>query len=67
MKSTTERDHLAAVSDRLGALFPDTPTDTIEAAVAAEHARFAGRSIRDFVPLLVERNARAALDPDRDT
>lgn len=65
--STTEQDHLTAVSDRLGTLFPNTPADTIKAAVAAAHARFEGRSIRDFVPLLVERNARAALDPQRRT
>jgi integrase len=29
--------------------------------VRDEHARFEGRRIRDFVPLLVERNARAEL------
>ncbi|MCC8930983.1 hypothetical protein C5142_03350 [Rhodococcus sp. BGS-1C] len=61
--TTTEDDHIAAVRDRLGTAFPDVPRPVIEDAVSAEHARFEGRSIRDFVPLLVERNARASLRP----
>lgn len=61
MSTTTEQDHLVAVSDRLGTLFPDTPAAAIEQTVAAEHARFDGHKVRDFVPLLVERKARAAL------
>ncbi|WP_355878958.1 three-helix bundle dimerization domain-containing protein [Streptomyces sp. NPDC004539] len=38
------------------------PVEEIEAAVATAHASFSDRRIRDFVPVLVERKARAALD-----
>ncbi|MGW3661817.1 three-helix bundle dimerization domain-containing protein [Streptomyces sp. NPDC005141] len=33
----------------------------MEAAVAAAHASFKDRPVRDFVPVLVERRVRAAL------
>lgn len=38
-----------------------TPED-VESTVAAAHASFDGRPVRDFIPILVERKARAALD-----
>ncbi|MGV8874495.1 MAG: three-helix bundle dimerization domain-containing protein [Rhodococcus sp. (in: high G+C Gram-positive bacteria)] len=59
--TTTESDHIDAVRDRLGTAFPDLSRPEIDNAVSVEHARFDGRSIRDFVPLFVERNAKASL------
>ena len=59
--STTEHEHIDAVRDRLGAQFPDVPRSVIDDTIAAEHARFEGNSIRDFVPLFVERKARKTL------
>ena len=59
--TTTEHEHIDAVRDRLGTLFPDVPRSVIDETIAAEHARFDGNSIRDFVPLFVERKARKAL------
>lgn len=59
--SATEHDHIDAVRDRLGTAFPDVPRPVIDDTIAAELARFDGRSIRDFVPLFVERKAREAL------
>ncbi|MCC8930134.1 three-helix bundle dimerization domain-containing protein [Rhodococcus sp. I2R] len=59
--TTTEEHHIDAVRDRLDAAFPDVPRRVIEDAIAAELARFEGRRVRDFVPLLVERNARESI------
>ncbi len=59
--TTTEGEHIDAVRDRLGSLFPDVPRSVIDDAIAAEHARFEGNTIRDFVPLFVERKARETL------
>lgn len=61
MTTTNESEHLAAVQDRLTAALPGVSRRDIERAVAAVYARFEGRSVRDFVPLFVERNARQAL------
>ena len=36
--------------------------DTVEATVTAAREHFHGSPIRDFIPVLVERRARAALD-----
>lgn len=59
--TTTEHEHIDAVRDRLAALVPDVPRSVIADTIAAEHARFDGNSIRDFVPLFVERKARETL------
>jgi hypothetical protein len=59
--TTTEHEHIDAVRDRIGTLFPDVPRSVIDDTIAAEHARFDGNSIRDFVPLFVERKARETL------
>ncbi|MFJ4369033.1 three-helix bundle dimerization domain-containing protein [Streptomyces chartreusis] len=37
----------------------------VEAAVAKAHASFTGRPVREFVPVLVERKARALLSDSR--
>jgi hypothetical protein len=48
---------VALVSDRLVARHPEAPRDAIETAVHQVYARFAASTVRDFVPLLVERYA----------
>jgi hypothetical protein len=62
------------VVERLQDRFPDTSEDRIRAVVTDARHEFEGRPIRDFVPVFVERLARAALtaqtpggtaDPDR--
>lgn len=45
------------VIDRLQARFPHVPRERIREVVSVEHAAFAGRPIRDFVPVFVERGA----------
>jgi hypothetical protein len=46
---------------RLAQKFPTVPAATVAAVVRDVHAKFDGRPLREFVPLFVERNARAAL------
>ena len=47
--------------DRLRAVYPDVPADTVVTVVHQTHAKFDGHPVRDFVPLFVERGAKAAL------
>lgn len=49
------------VVERLQARFPDIARERVRAAVTDAHHAFDGRPIRDFVPVFVERTARAAL------
>jgi hypothetical protein len=42
--------------------YPAMSKSTVESVVHDVHARFDGRPLRDYVPLLVERNARTELD-----
>ncbi len=41
--------------------YPAVPPDTVAAVVRGTYARFDGRPLRDYVPLLVERRARSEL------
>ncbi|MFE3289993.1 three-helix bundle dimerization domain-containing protein [Rhodococcus sp. NPDC059234] len=61
MPSDDEQRHIEFVIERLARKHPEVPTPTVRAIVAAAHAHFAGRRVRDFVPLLVERKAEAEL------
>ena len=45
------------VADRLTGKYPSIPPDTLTAVVRDVHARFDGRPVREYVPLLVERFA----------
>jgi len=58
---TGEEAALRAAAARLCTRFPELPPEVVTDALRAAHARFEGRPIRDFVPLLVERAAAAAL------
>jgi hypothetical protein len=48
---------IAEVQTRLAAKFSELPPDQVSRAVAEAHKRFAQSSVRDFIPLLVERRA----------
>lgn len=47
---------------RLTNRYPTISRSTVESVVRDVHARFDGRPLRDYVPLLVERNAKSELD-----
>lgn len=49
------------VVERLQVRFPGIDRDQVRAAVTDAHHAFDGRPIRDFVPVFVERAARASL------
>jgi hypothetical protein len=52
---------------RLTSRYPAISESTVATVVRDVHARFEGRPLRDFVPLLVERNARSELERLRAT
>lgn len=52
-------DHLIA---RLTNRYPAISESTVAGVVHDVYARFDGRPLRDFVPLLVERGAKSKLD-----
>jgi hypothetical protein len=56
---------LAEVERRLAGTYADLPPDRISSAVQKAQAQFEQSPIRDFVPLLVERRARAELASTR--
>lgn len=47
---------------RLTSRYPAISQSRVERVVHDVHARFDGRPLRDYVPLLVERSARSELD-----
>jgi hypothetical protein len=49
------------VVDRLVATYSDVPRDDVAQTVANAHGHFQRSPIREFIPLLVERRARAEL------
>ena len=60
MITMDEHQALEHVCSRLIERFPDLPAATVRLAVREVHARFDGR-VRDYVPILVEREARSRL------
>ncbi|UXY25586.1 three-helix bundle dimerization domain-containing protein [Streptomyces sp. HUAS TT20] len=59
---TREEDAVHDIVERLKSAFSATHSlAEIEAAVADAHASFTERPVREFVPVLVERKARARL------
>ena len=65
MAEISEELMMADVERRLTSKYAHLPPDQICAAVQNARARFAQSPIRDFVPLLVERHARAELTRPR--
>ena len=52
-----EANAIDEVVDRLVERFPDIPRETVREVVDAQVAQFAGSTVRDFVPVLVEHEA----------
>lgn len=50
------------IVERLSARFPHTPVSTIVDTVSESRHHFERAKVRDFVPVLVEREARARLE-----
>lgn len=61
MAEISEHVLIAEVERRLTSKYAELPPDRISTAIQSAHARFDHSPIRDFVPLLVERLARAEL------
>ena len=57
----SERHQIQQVITRLTATYPEVPQARIADVVKIVHARFDGRPLREFVPLFVERAAKAEL------
>jgi hypothetical protein len=53
----SEQTIIAQVADRLTSKYSTIPAETVTAVVRGVHARFEGRPVREYVPLLVERFA----------
>ncbi|SPM27140.1 uncharacterized protein RMCN_0672, partial [Mycobacterium terramassiliense] len=58
----SEQQIIAGVADRLTRKYPTFPVETVTAVVRDAHARFDGRPVREYVPLLVERFAGQELE-----
>jgi hypothetical protein len=61
MAEISEQLLIAEIERRLTSKYAQLPPDQISSAIQNAHARFEQSPIRDFVPLLVERRARAEL------
>lgn len=65
-RGAMDEDHeVAEIADRLTARFPDLPKEKVSAAVDDARHRFDDARVRDFVPVLIEREARARLEQPR--
>ena len=56
-----EAQAITLVVERLQLRFPQTPREVIDRAVLEAHREFDDQPIRDFVPILVERQVRDQL------
>lgn len=61
MNAEEEARAVDEVVDRLAARFPDVSRDHVAVIVGEEHVELEGNPIRDFVPVLVEHEARDRL------
>jgi hypothetical protein len=57
MDTAEEVKHLHALEQELQATFPDIPADKVNTAVEHKWLEFLHAPIRDYVPLLVKRQA----------
>ena len=56
-----EQQIIDQIAERLSGMYTSVSPDAVSRLVHAEYARFNGRPVRDFVPLFVERSAKAEL------
>jgi hypothetical protein len=61
-RDVPEDDAIAEVIRRLQERFPNTPSPQITEAVHEAHHHYDKARVRDFVPVFVEREARASLE-----
>jgi hypothetical protein len=57
----SEQQIIDQVAQRLAGMYPSVPADTVARIVHERYAVFDGSRIRDFVPMFVEKRARAQL------
>jgi hypothetical protein len=57
MDPAEEMRHVEALVERLTRKFPELPPSTIEETVTRVHGQLGDAPIRDYVPVLVEREA----------
>ena len=62
MIELSEQTVIDEVVVRLSSRYPAISKEIVESIVHDVHARFDGRPLRDYVPLLVERNAKSELE-----
>lgn len=62
MNELIEAQVIHQLTDKLVHTYPEVEADQVSKLVEQEYARYEGRPIRDFVPLLVERHAKEELD-----
>ncbi|WP_156764109.1 three-helix bundle dimerization domain-containing protein [Mycobacterium sp. 852002-50816_SCH5313054-b] len=62
MIELSEQQIIAGVADRLTRKYPSFAAETVTAVVREAYARFEGRPVREYVPLLVERFAAQELE-----
>ncbi len=62
MIELSEQQIIAGVADRLTRKYPNFAAETVTEVVRDTHARFDGRPVREYVPLLVERLAGQELE-----
>jgi hypothetical protein len=61
MIELSEQQAIEQLEGRLVNKYAGVEPDRVSRVVHEEYARFDGRPIRDFIPLIVERNAKAEL------
>jgi hypothetical protein len=61
MRHISEETRIANLIERLAVAHADLPSEQVKVTVHDALARFSGASVREFVPLLVERRARKQL------
>jgi hypothetical protein len=57
----SEQQIIDQLAGRLVDVYAEVEPESVSRIVQQEYARFDGRPIRDFIPLFVERNAKAEL------
>ncbi len=60
-RAAAEHDAIRQVAARMAQQFPELPADEVEQAVYGKYETFGDSSVRDFVPVLVERATRRRL------
>jgi len=58
----SEQTDIDKLVERLTSRYPHIPPSTVQTVVHGVYGGFDGRPLRDYIPLLVERSAKAELD-----